>query len=121
MSLASHIDKICSLDSLLAEHNIIKREVSSLWELLDDKKRDLKQICGGRHRAEPHQQHQPEDEDENLQHGDNDNNNAHSITTVTAHGLECVEEEHKDQLAVKEDEQSHRRDELTRAHRFGYG
>ena len=121
MSLASHIDKICSLDSLLAEHDIIKQGVSSLRELLDDEKRDLKQIRGGRRWAEPRQQHQPEDEDENLQHGDNNNNNAHSIATVTAHGLERIEEEHEDQLAVEEDEQSHRRDELTRAHRFGYG
>ena len=113
MSLASHVDKIRSLDSLLAEHEIIKREVSSLRELLDEEKRDLEQIRGGRRRAEPRQQHQPEDEDGNLQH-DDDDDDAHSIATVTAHGLERVEEEDEEQLAVEEDEQTRRRDELTR-------
>ena len=112
MSLASHVDKFRSLDSYLAEHDIIKQDACSLRELLDEEKRDLDQIRGGRHRAEPRQQHQPEDEDGNLQHDDNDND-AHRVATVTAHGLERVEEEHEEQLAVEEDEQSHRRDELT--------
>lgn len=116
MSLASHVDKIRSLDSLLAEHEIIKREVSSLRELMDDEKRELEQIRGGRRRAETLRQHRPDDEDGNLnlQPDDDDDDDAHSIATVTAHGLERVEEEDEEQLAVEEDEQSRRRDELTR-------
>lgn len=113
MSLASHVDKIRSLDSLLAEHEIIKREVSSLRELMDEEKRELEHIRGGRRRAETLRQHRPDDEDGNLQ-PDDDDDDAHSIATVTAHGLERVEEEDEEQLAVEEDEQSRRRDELTR-------
>ena len=112
MSLASHVDKIRSLDNVLAEHEIIKREVSSLRELLDEEKREPEQIRGGRPRAEPRRQHQPDNEDGNLQPDDDDD--AHSIATVTAHGLERVEEEDEEQLAVEEDEQNRRRDELTR-------
>ena len=114
MSLASHVDKIRSLDSLLAEHEIIKREVSSLRELMDEEKRELEQIRGGRRRAETLRQHRPDDEDGNLHPDDDDDDDAHSIATVTAHGLERVEEEDEEQLAVEEDEQSRRRDELTR-------
>lgn len=109
MSLASHVDKIRSLDSILAEHEVIKREVTSLRELLEVEKRELEQIRGGRHRTEPHRQH--------TEHGygdlSSDDDDTRSIDTVTAHELERVEEE-DEQLAVEEEERGHRRDELTR-------
>ncbi len=111
MSLASHVDKIRSLDSLLVEHEVIKREVSSLRELLDEEKHELEQIRGGRHRAEPRRQQHSEDEDGDDLQCDDD---ARSIATVTAHELERVEEEDEEQLAVEEEEQGRRRDELTR-------
>ena len=38
VSLASHVDKIRSLDSLLAEHKVIKSEVTSLRELMEEEK-----------------------------------------------------------------------------------
>jgi hypothetical protein len=109
VSLASHVDKIRSLDSVLAEHEVIKREVSSLRELLEEEKREFEQIRGGRRQAEPRRQQHPEDEDD-LQSDDDD---VQSIATVTAHELERVEEEDEEQLAVEE-ERGHRRDELTR-------
>ncbi|KAI0254610.1 hypothetical protein BJV78DRAFT_1338898 [Lactifluus subvellereus] len=109
VSLASHVDKIRSLDSILAEHEVVKREVTSLRELLEEEKREFEQIRGGRHRAEPRRQH--------IEHGygdlPSDDDDARSIATVTAHELERVEEE-DEQLAVEEEERGHRRDELTR-------
>ncbi|KAI0300593.1 hypothetical protein B0F90DRAFT_1668384 [Multifurca ochricompacta] len=110
VSLASHVDKIRSLDNLLAEHEVIKREVTSLRELLEEEKRELEQVRGGRRWSEPRRQH-TEEEDGDLQSDDDD---AHSIATVTAHELERVEEEDEEQLGVEEEEQRHRRDELTR-------
>lgn len=109
VSLASHVDKIRSLDSLLAEHEVIKGEVTSLRELMEEEKRELEQIRGGRRLAQPRQQH-TEDEDD-LPSDDDD---AHSIATVTSHELERVEEEDEEQLASEEEEHRHRRDELTR-------
>ena len=112
VSLAPHLDKIRSLDSLLAEHEVIKREVSSLRELLEEEKREVEHIRGGRRQAVPHrQQHPGGDEDGDL-HSDDDD--VHSIATVTAHELERVEEEDEEQLVVEEEERGHRRDEFTR-------
>ncbi|KAI0002558.1 hypothetical protein BJV74DRAFT_816541 [Russula compacta] len=113
VSLASHVDKIRSLDSLLAEHEVIKREVTSLRELLEEEKREPEQIRGGRSRAEPQQQQLPEDEDGDLQ-PDDDDDDARSIATVTTRELERVEEEDEEQLAAEEEERRRRRDELTR-------
>ncbi|KAH9072878.1 hypothetical protein EDB83DRAFT_2568673 [Lactarius deliciosus] len=110
VSLASHVDKIRSLDSLLAEHEVIKREVTSLRELMEDEKRELEQIRGGRRLVEPHRQH-TEDEDGDLPSDDDD---ARSIATVTSHELERVEEEDEEQLTSEEEEHRQRRDELTR-------
>jgi hypothetical protein len=111
VSLASHVDKFRSLDSLLVEHEVIKREVSSLRQLLEEEKRDLEHVRGGRRRMEFHRQQQPEDEIGDLQADDDD---ARSIATVTAHELERVDEEDEEQLAVEEEERGRRRDELTR-------
>lgn len=111
MSLASHVDKIRSLDSLLAEHEVIKREVSSLRELLEEEKRELEQVRGGRRQAVPHLRQHPDDEDGDT-HSDDDD--VHSIATVTAHELERVEEEDEEQLVVEEEERGHRRDGFTR-------
>ena len=111
MSLASHVDKIRSLDSLLAEHEVIKREVSSLRELLEEEKRELEQVRGSRRQAVPHLRQHSEDEDGDL-HSDDDD--VHSIATVTAHELERVEEEDEEQMVVEQEEQGRRRDEFTR-------
>jgi hypothetical protein len=98
------------LDGLLAEHEVIKREVSSLRELLEEEQREVEQIRGGRRQADPRRQRHPEDEDGDLSSDDDD---VHSIATVTAPELERVEEEDEEQLA-EEEERGHRRDELTR-------
>jgi hypothetical protein len=65
VSLASHVDKIRSLDNLLAEHEVIKGEVTSLRELMEEEKRELERARGGHRLAEPHQQH-TEDDDGDL-------------------------------------------------------
>jgi len=110
VSLASHVDKIRSLDNLLSEHEIIKREVTSLRELMEDEKRELEQVRGGRRLAEPRRQH-AEDDDGDPSSDDDD---THSIATLTSHELERVEEEDEEQLTSEEEEQRLGRDELTR-------
>lgn len=40
-SLASHMEKIRSLEGMLAEHEVIKREVSALRSQMDEAKRDM--------------------------------------------------------------------------------
>jgi hypothetical protein len=110
VSLASHVDKIRSLDNLLAEHEVIKGEVTSLRESMEEEKRELERARGGHRLAEPHQQH-TEDDDGDLASDDDD---ARSIATITSHELERVEEEDEDQLTSEEEEQRQRRDELTR-------
>ncbi|KAF8475184.1 hypothetical protein DFH94DRAFT_846524 [Russula ochroleuca] len=89
-------------NSVLAEHEVIKREVSSLRELLEEEKREPEQIRGGRPQAEPRRQQHPEDEDGELQ------------SDADGHELERVEEEDEEQLAVEEEERGHSRDGLTR-------
>ena len=110
VSLASHVDKIHSLDSLLAEHEAIKREVSSLREILEEEKREVEHVRGGRRQEVPHLRQYPDDEDGDL-HSDDDD--VHSIATVTSHELERVEEEDEEQM-VEEEERGHRRDGFTR-------
>ena len=40
MSLASHMEKIRTLEGMLAEHEAIKREVSAMRELMEGMRKD---------------------------------------------------------------------------------
>lgn len=81
---------------MLAEHEVINREVSSLRELLEEEKHELERIHGGRRQAEPRRQQHPEDEDGVLQSNDDD---VQSIATATGH--ERVEEEDEESWPLR--------------------
>ncbi|KAI0051381.1 hypothetical protein FA95DRAFT_1676087 [Auriscalpium vulgare] len=102
-SLSSHVDKIRALEGLLAEHDAIKREVSSLRELMEEEKRELAEVRAGRHLAEHHGGAAEEDDFAA------DDDDTRSIATVTPHELERVEEEEEEQLAAEEEEEERRR------------
>ncbi|KAI0314557.1 hypothetical protein OF83DRAFT_1174648 [Amylostereum chailletii] len=104
VSLATHVDKIRALESVLSEHEAIKREVTSLREMMEEEKRELEVVRASRRR------HPPEEDEGDFSSDDDD---TRSITTVTPHELESVEEEDEEQIAAEEEEERRRRrDEL---------
>lgn len=90
------------MEGMLSEHKAIKREVSTLRELIKEKC-ELDSVrgrqCSGTLRAKDH--------DDSEYGGDDDD--AQSIATVMPHELECVEEEDEEQLAAEEEEEERRR------------
>jgi predicted nucleic acid-binding Zn-ribbon protein len=108
-SLASHIDKIRALEGVLDEHEAMKREVNSLRELMEERKREVELLrlqgsSGLRHHED--QQHDDQRDAEDLEIDDDD---ARSIRTILPHELERVDEEDEDQLAAEEEEEEDRR------------
>ncbi|EMD31989.1 hypothetical protein CERSUDRAFT_144523 [Gelatoporia subvermispora B] len=121
LSLASHVEKIRALEGLLAEHDAIKREVSSMRELMEERKRDMEILR--RHSGSPAAMPPPSREDfdphsEELHDSFiSDDDDARSVATVVPHELERVDEEDEEQLAAEaeeEDQRRQRRDELER-------
>ncbi|KAF8548614.1 hypothetical protein OG21DRAFT_1560880 [Imleria badia] len=116
-SLATHVDKVRALEDMLAEHEAIKQEVASLRELMDERKRELEI---SRHAAGPpsgHHDPQRHGDMRNASYQADDDDDASSIHTIVPHGLERVDEEDEDQLAIEDDdeeERRRRRDELGR-------
>lgn len=51
-SLAGHVGKIRDLEGLLAEHDVIKREVGSLRKQMEEAKRDMERMMRGRGQEE---------------------------------------------------------------------
>ncbi|OBZ78501.1 hypothetical protein A0H81_02129 [Grifola frondosa] len=107
-SLANHVEKVRSLEGILAEHEAMKREVNSLRDMMEERRREMEmlRISSSHGRAPQH-------------HGDDefasDDDDTRSIATVVAHELERVDEEDEDQLAAdEEEERRQRRDELGR-------
>ncbi|EED83830.1 predicted protein [Postia placenta Mad-698-R] len=102
----SHVDKIRSLETMLAEHEAIKHEVGSLRELMEemDMSRRRSGNPSGRHQYGhdddmAHDQHYMSDDDDNV----------HSISTIVPHELDQVNKEDEEQLAVEEEEEQRRR------------
>ncbi|CCM06360.1 uncharacterized protein FIBRA_08617 [Fibroporia radiculosa] len=113
LSLATHVEKIRLLEGMLAEHEVIKREVSSMRELMEDRKREqelLRQHNSSPPRAE--MRHEEAHEEQYM----SDDDDARSIDTVVPHELERVDEEDEEQIAAEEEEEERRRrrDELGR-------
>ncbi|KZT20899.1 hypothetical protein NEOLEDRAFT_1140250 [Neolentinus lepideus HHB14362 ss-1] len=90
-SIAGHVDKMRTLEGMLAEHDAIKREINSLRELLENRK------------------HHPRDHQREDVHDDDDAASVRSVDTIRAHELERVEEEDEDQLQQEEDDEERRR------------
>ncbi|KAI0077601.1 hypothetical protein K474DRAFT_1661536 [Panus rudis PR-1116 ss-1] len=113
MSLASHMEKICSLEGMLKEHEHIKRELSSMRELMEERKREMELL-----RVQSQSPHQLRRHPSRMESGEGeyDDDDARSVATVVPHELERVEEEDEEQLAAEEEEEERRRrrDELGR-------
>jgi hypothetical protein len=96
-SLAAHVERIRALEGVLAEHEAIKREVSALREMMEERRRAAEgagsQDANGSERSS----------------GENDDDDARSINTIVPHELDRVDEEDEDQLAAEEEEEEHRR------------
>ncbi|OSX58712.1 hypothetical protein POSPLADRAFT_1152873 [Postia placenta MAD-698-R-SB12] len=99
MSLASHVDKIRSLETMLAEHEAIKREVGSLRELMEERKREM-DTSRGRSGSPSGRRQYGHDDDSHYMSDDDDN--VHSVSTIVPHELDRVDEEDEEQLATEE-------------------
>jgi hypothetical protein len=108
-SLAGHVDKIRALESVIAEHEVIKREVSSLRESIEEHRRSSLSPPQGRSSFDD------ADEQDEQSHDDDD---ARSVATVTPGELERVDEEDEEQVLreqqAEDEERRRRRDELGR-------
>ncbi|KAI5116796.1 hypothetical protein M0805_001798 [Coniferiporia weirii] len=97
-SLSSHVEKIRTLDTLLSDHENIKRDVSALRDLIEEQ-RDRQRMSS--------QTREEEDEEE-------DDDDRRSVHTIVPHELESVPEEDESDLEESEEERSARREELGR-------
>ena len=102
-SLADHVDKVRTLENMLAEHHAIKEEVSSLRDAMEERKREMElfRLTSARRSHDRH------DEDNDYTSDDDD---ARSVSTVVPHELERVEEEDEEQIAAEEEEERRRKD-----------
>jgi hypothetical protein len=108
-SLASHVDKIRALETILAEQEALKREMRVLRDMMESRERDLL-LTTAQHAQEAdrekddHASRKPrsnfDDDDED------DDDDARSIATVTVGELERIDEEDEDRLE-QEDHQHH--------------
>ncbi|TBU52602.1 hypothetical protein BD310DRAFT_981744 [Dichomitus squalens] len=103
-SLADHVDKVRTLEGILAEHEAIKQEVTSLRAAMEERKREMELIRVTSARRS-HEQH---DDDNDFTSDDDD---ARSVSTVVPHELERVDEEDEEQIAAEEEEEHRRRRE----------
>ncbi|EIW77464.1 hypothetical protein CONPUDRAFT_139331 [Coniophora puteana RWD-64-598 SS2] len=103
-SLASYVTKVSALEDVLAEHEAIKTEMSSLRDLMEERKRDMV----------------TKQEDEQEEHDEEDFDDAASISTIIPHELERVEEEDEEgasgahEAEETDDDRRRRREELGR-------
>ena len=123
-SLASHLDKVRALEGVIAEQEAMKREVRTLREVMEERRREMdleraqqeerirREIEEARrppdlHRAE--QEQEPRGgfdlEDEEDEREDDEDDDTRSVSTIMAHELERVEEEDEEQLAEDERQQ----------------
>ncbi|KAH9918687.1 uncharacterized protein B0H18DRAFT_1086818 [Fomitopsis serialis] len=108
MSLATHVEKIRTLEDMLAEQDAIKREVGTMRELMEERRREMEMLRSLSVRNWRHDQSSEE-------HYMSDDDDARSINTIVPHELERVDEEDEEQLAAEDDvERRRRRDELGR-------
>lgn len=131
-SLAGHVDKIRALEGVLAEHDAIKREVSSLRETIDERRRssmsppNSMELLAHPHSHDEHRRPDGHEEghsefeegDGDETEHDDDDDDARSISTIVPHELERVDEEDEEAAALAEaaedEDRRRRRDELGR-------
>ncbi|TDL24867.1 hypothetical protein BD410DRAFT_785591 [Rickenella mellea] len=100
-SLSNHVEKIRALENLLSEHEGMKREVSALRDLIEERERQRMSMREHDHMVQ-------EDDDDDRR----------SIHTITPHELESVPEEDESEvesdMEETDEERSARREELGR-------
>ncbi|KAI0088767.1 hypothetical protein BDY19DRAFT_993606 [Irpex rosettiformis] len=108
LSLAAHVDKIRTLENMLAEHEAIKQEVSAMREMMEERKREMELL---RLRTQsPNQLRRLHSHvDDQADEYSSDDDDTRSISTVVPHELERVDEEDEDQIAAEEEEEERRR------------
>ena len=106
--LASHIDKIHALETILAEQEALKREMHVLHDMmeLESHERELtaQRVQEADREKEDHTSWKPWSnfDDDN---DDNDNDDTQSVATITVRGLEHVDEEDEDNLEQENQQQ----------------
>ena len=117
-SLASHLDKMRALEGVLAEQEVMKREVRTLREMMEERRHERENaetaLLVHQH-MHAHESEEPRggfdmEEDDDRETSDDDDDDVHSISTAVPHELERVEEEDEDQMA--EEERRGREDKL---------
>ncbi|KAF8903870.1 hypothetical protein CPB84DRAFT_1845549 [Gymnopilus junonius] len=99
-SLASHLDKVRALEGVLAEQEAMKREVTNLREMMEERRRETETIKK-QETEHPHAHGRESDHEDEMD--DDDDDDARSIaSTVLGHELERVDEEDEEQLAEEE-------------------
>ena len=107
-SLASHVEKIRTLETALKEQEVIRHEVRLLRDMMDAVRR--KDVNGTvvRKRLRPNDDELhggfDVDDDEDIIHDDDDMDDTMSISTVIPHQLERVDEEDEEQLMASNSE-----------------
>ncbi|KAF8625152.1 hypothetical protein AX15_005534 [Amanita polypyramis BW_CC] len=99
-SLASHVDKIRALESILAEQEALKREMRVLRDMMESREREM--ILAAAQRAQEadreKDEHSARKPRSNFDDDDDDDDDARSVATVTAGELERVDEEDEDRI-----------------------
>lgn len=109
VSLASHMEKIRTLEGMLAEHEAIKREVSAMRELMEERKREM-ELLRLQTQSPTNLRRQRSHSDDDFASDDDD---ARSVSTVVPHELERVDEEDEESMAEAEEaERRQRQDEV---------
>ena len=104
-SLASHVDKIHALETILAQQETIKREMRVLRDMMESRERELtaQRVQETDREKDDHPSRKPR-----STFGDDDNDNdddAWSVATVTVRGLERVDEEDEEGLEQENQQQ----------------
>ena len=104
-SLASHVDKIHALETILAQQETLKREMRVLRDMMESRERELtaQRVQETDREKDDHPSRKPR-----STFGDDDNDNdddAWSMATVTVRGLERVDEEDEEGLEQENQQQ----------------
>ncbi|KAI0776410.1 hypothetical protein BC629DRAFT_1526090 [Irpex lacteus] len=108
LSLAAHVDKIRTLEGMLAEHEAIKQEVSAMREMMEERKREMELLRLRTQSPNQLRRHHSHADDQSEEYS-SDDDDARSVSTIVPHELERVEEEDEEQLAAEEEEERRRR------------
>ena len=109
-SLASHVDKIRALETILAEQEALKREMRVLRDMMESRERDLLPAQRAQESDREKDDHALRKPRSNFDDDDeDDDDDARSVATVTVGELERIDEEDEDHL---EQENQHHLEEV---------